>query len=154
MISYLNHCFKLLNLAAVNALEIILFYSTGTLKKSAILVADTAMAKVKSLRDAEGKLLQSVGPGYPVEMEGWRELPPAGELVLEVESEKRARDVITYREKQKDDQKLVEEAIIIKEKQAEENKVYKEQLERKRRLGRFKLKREGPRKREIIEGKC
>lgn len=112
------------------------------------------MAKVKSLRGAEGQLLESVKPGYPVEMEGWRDLPPAGELVLEVNSEKRAREVTAYRAKKKDEQKLEEEAVIINEKKAEENKIYKEQLERKRKLGRFKLRREGPRKPEIIEGKC
>lgn len=125
----------------------------GILKKGDVLVAEIAMAKVKSIRDAEGKLLDKVYPGYPAEMDGWKELPPAGELVLQVESEQRAREVVNYREKIKEKERLEEEAAIISEKQIEERKVYREQLEHKRKLGRFKLRPEGPRKPEIIEGK-
>lgn len=58
-----------------------------------------------------------------------------------------------YRETQEEMQRLEEEAKIIKEKKTEEYKAYKEQLELKRKLGRFKLKRDSPRKPEILEGK-
>lgn len=111
------------------------------------------MAKVRSLRDAEGKKIDKIGPGYPVEIEGWRDLPPAGEQVLEVDSEKRAREVISYRQAIKEKQRLEEEAVIINQKQDEDRQVYKKRLELKRKLGRFKLKQEGPRKPEIVEGK-
>ncbi|KAJ8942704.1 hypothetical protein NQ318_023436, partial [Aromia moschata] len=66
----------------------------GTLKRGKILVAGTAMAKVRMLRDAEGKPVDYVGPGYPAEVEGWKDLPPAGEQVLQVESERRAKEVL------------------------------------------------------------
>lgn len=66
-------------------------YVPGTLKKGSVLVAGTALAKVRVLRDANGEKLEKVPPGYPTEIEGWRDLPPAGEQVLEVESERRAR---------------------------------------------------------------
>ncbi|XP_018575575.1 translation initiation factor IF-2, mitochondrial [Anoplophora glabripennis] len=121
----------------------------GTLKKGDILVADAVMGRVRALKDEEGKPLQEVAPGYPAEIEGWKELPPAGAQVLQVESEKRAREVLKVREGIKDQEKLEEDAKEITKKMEQHNREYKEKLEMKRRLGRYKLKREGPRQPEI-----
>ncbi|XP_049818285.1 translation initiation factor IF-2, mitochondrial isoform X2 [Aethina tumida] len=121
----------------------------GTLKRGDILVAGLAMAKVRTLRDADGKQLQSVSPGYPVEIEGWRDLPSAGEQVLQVESERRARDVIKTREEQKNLEQQEEVLQVIEQKREQHDREYKEKLEMKRKMGRYKLKREGPRQPEI-----
>lgn len=59
------------------------------------------MAKVRLLRDDKGEVQKEVTPGYPTEVEGWKDLPPAGELVLEVESEKGAREAIRFRNRKK-----------------------------------------------------
>lgn len=70
----------------------------GTLKKGAWLVAGTAGARVRSLADENGRPLSSVGPGEPAEVTGWRaELPGPGELVLELPSESRLREVLAHR---------------------------------------------------------
>lgn len=111
------------------------------------------MAKVKALKDEEGRPLQKVSPGYPAEVEGWRELPPAGAQVLQVESERKARDILKIREELKEKQKLEQNAQEITKKREQHNREYKEKLEMKRRLGRYKLKREGPRQPEISKGK-
>lgn len=124
----------------------------GTLKRGDILVAGLAMAKVRTLRDADGKQLQSVSPGYPVEIEGWRDLPSAGEQVLQVESERRARDVIKTREEQKNLEQQEEVLQVIEQKREQHDREYKEKLEMKRKMGRYKLKREGPRQPEISRG--
>lgn len=110
------------------------------------------MARVRVLKDPEGNVLNAVGPGFPAEVEGWKDLPPAGELVLEVESEKRAKEVIKYREDKNELDSSKKEAHIIMEKREQHLKVYKEQLEMKRKLGKFKLKPEGPRKPENEKG--
>ncbi|XP_060537272.1 translation initiation factor IF-2, mitochondrial isoform X2 [Cylas formicarius] len=123
----------------------------GTLKRGNILVAGTAFARVRLLRDASGQVLQSVTPGNPVEIEGWRDLPPAGELILEVENEGLAKDVIKFREKLLEQKKLEEDEKIIKQKREEHDLAYREQLEKKRKLGRRRLKREGPRQPEFIK---
>lgn len=60
------------------------------------------MAKVRVLRNDKGEVQNEVTPGYPTEIEGWKDLPPAGELVLEVESEKRAKEAIRARNQKKD----------------------------------------------------
>lgn len=119
------------------------------MKKGDVLVAGTCMAKVRGLKDAEGKPLQKVPPGYPVEIEGWKQLPAAGEQVLQVESEQRAREVQRFRETEKDKEKMHDDAKEINLKEQQHNREYKEKLELKRRMGRFKLKPVGPRKPEI-----
>lgn len=59
----------------------------GTLRKGAILVAGGAHAKVRLMFDEAGQQISQAMPSCPVEMMGWRELPAAGEVLLEVESE-------------------------------------------------------------------
>ncbi|CAG9863584.1 unnamed protein product [Phyllotreta striolata] len=126
-----------------------LIVQRGTLKKGDILVAGTAIAKVRALKDGQGKTIQQVKPGYPAEIEGWRELPPAGEQVLQVETEKRAREVQRIRESEEAKKKMEEDMKEINIKMQQHEKEYKEKLELKRRMGRFKLKPVGPRKPEI-----
>ncbi|CAH1126569.1 unnamed protein product [Ceutorhynchus assimilis] len=123
----------------------------GTLKKGDILVAGTCMAKVRSLKDADGKSLDKVSPGYPVEIDGWRDLPAAGDIVLEAESEKEARLVIKFREAEAEKKKQLEDLKIIEQKQEVHKRNYKEHLKHKRSLGRYRMKQEGPRKPEIDE---
>lgn len=59
----------------------------GTLRKGAVLVSGLAHAKVRGLFDHNGKPMTEAPPGTPVEILGWRELPLAGDIILEVESE-------------------------------------------------------------------
>lgn len=70
------------------------------------------MAKVRLLRDDKGEILKEVTPGYATEIEGWKDLPPAGELVLEVESEKRAKEAIRFRNQQKQHEQQQEDAKV------------------------------------------
>ncbi|KAF7266698.1 hypothetical protein GWI33_019990 [Rhynchophorus ferrugineus] len=123
----------------------------GTLKKGDVLVAGTAIAKVRSLRDADGKPLEQVPPGYPAEIDGWRELPSAGELALEANSEKEARQVVKYRMTKMELQKSLEEARVIEQKREIHLKEYKHRLELKRKAGRYRMRPEGPRKSEYQE---
>lgn len=59
----------------------------GTLRKGSILVSGLSHAKVRGLFDHNGKPMEKAEPGTPVEILGWRELPLAGDLILEVETE-------------------------------------------------------------------
>lgn len=45
---------------------------------------------MRFLFDENGRAVEEAGPGTAVEVVGWKELPSAGELLLEVESEVRA----------------------------------------------------------------
>lgn len=87
----------------------------GTLKKGSILVAGKSWAKVRLMFDENGKTLHEAYPSMPVGIIGWRDLPSAGDEILEVGSEPRAREVVEWRksehreEKGRDDLKIMEE---------------------------------------------
>ncbi|CAB1344748.1 unnamed protein product, partial [Coregonus sp. 'balchen'] len=59
----------------------------GTLKKGCTLVAGKTWAKVRFLFDENNCTVKEAGPSTAVEIVGWKELPSAGEEILEVESE-------------------------------------------------------------------
>ena len=59
----------------------------GTLRKGAFVVAGTSWAKVRAMFDDSGKPVQVATPSSPVEIVGWKELPSAGDEIIEVESE-------------------------------------------------------------------
>lgn len=52
-----------------------------------MLVAGKCWAKVRFLFDENGRAVKEAGPSAAVEVVGWKELPSAGETILEVESE-------------------------------------------------------------------
>ncbi|KAK3884558.1 hypothetical protein Pcinc_011182 [Petrolisthes cinctipes] len=124
----------------------------GTLTRGAVLVAGTAWGKVRNMFDDGGRPVQSAPPSMPVQIIGWRDLPSAGDQVLEVESEQRAKEVVTWRQDQENQVKLVETEAAIKEKLEEHLKVYKAQLQEKRRLGiRRKRRSKGPRQKQFSD---
>ena len=69
----------------------------GTLRPGDNIVAGISWARVRSLRNEAGIRLESAGPGTPVEIDGWREQPAAGDEVLQAPDEQRAKAVIEYR---------------------------------------------------------
>ncbi|XP_075556004.1 mitochondrial translation initiation factor 2 [Dermacentor variabilis] len=114
----------------------------GTLRKGAYLVAGLAWAKVRGMFDEWGKPVQTALPGTPVQVIGWRSLPSAGDVIIEVESEKRAQQVVHWRESQMQAEKDIEEYRAIQEKVQRHLVQYKAELEQRRAMGlRKKRKR-------------
>ncbi|KAM9491125.1 translation initiation factor IF-2, mitochondrial [Salvelinus alpinus] len=101
----------------------------GTLKKGCTLVAGKTWAKVRFLFDENNCIVKEAGPGTAVEIVGWKELPSAGEDILEVESEKRAREVVDWRCYQEEQDKLKEDMQAIEVKQREHQESYKKERE-------------------------
>ncbi|XP_053568167.1 translation initiation factor IF-2, mitochondrial [Bombina bombina] len=101
----------------------------GTLKKGAVLVAGKSWAKVRLMFDENGTSLNQAGPSLPVEIVGWKELPSAGDEILEVESEQRAREVIEWRKYVEEQEKIKEDMEVIEIKQKEHRDAYKKQLD-------------------------
>ncbi|XP_053613225.1 translation initiation factor IF-2, mitochondrial [Plodia interpunctella] len=120
----------------------------GTLRRGCVLVAGNGWAKVRVLQ-TEGGALSEATPGRAAAALGWRQLPAAGDTVLEVHSEKRANEVMKWRHNQRmrDKQELDRTAIEAKEAAYQEQ--YKAMLAKKRALGRYKVKKEGPRQKMI-----
>ncbi|XP_022104820.1 translation initiation factor IF-2, mitochondrial-like [Acanthaster planci] len=98
----------------------------GTLKRGCILVSGTAQCRVRAMFNERGQQVQKAEPGIPVEVIGWKKVPSAGDLILEVESEKRAKEVVRWREETAKSKKLEVESVIIRGRAAEHQRAYKE----------------------------
>ncbi|KAM9792848.1 translation initiation factor IF-2, mitochondrial [Neosynchiropus ocellatus] len=99
----------------------------GTLRRGCVLVAGQSWAKVRFLFDENGKVVSEAGPSCAVQVVGWKDLPSAGESILEVESEQRAREVVEWRAYEKLQQKLQEEQSIISQKQQQHLEQYQKE---------------------------
>ncbi|XP_068156098.1 translation initiation factor IF-2, mitochondrial isoform X1 [Drosophila tropicalis] len=114
--------------------------SRGTLRKGSVLLSGLAHAKVRGLFDHNGQPLTEAPPGTPVEILGWRELPLAGELILEVETEKKAHAVLKYREHEAQREKIESSSDEIRKKEEEHQAKYRAEREARRLAGRFRTR--------------
>lgn len=106
----------------------------GTLRKGSILVAGKSWAKVRLMFDENGKTLNEAYPGMPVGIIGWRDLPSAGDEILEVESEPRAREVVEWRKSEQKEEKGKDDLKIMEEKRKEHQEAHRKAREKYRSL--------------------
>ena len=85
----------------------------GTLRQGDVIVAGTSWARVRLLRNEAGVNIDEAGPGMPVEVQGWRGQPIAGDEVLQAPSEQRATTAIRTREGEESRQRLAEDTQAI-----------------------------------------
>ena len=72
----------------------------GTLKTGDIVVAGTAVGRVRVMTNENGKALQEAGPSVPVEIMGLAEVPQAGDVFNAVTDEKLARELVEQRKQE------------------------------------------------------
>jgi translation initiation factor IF-2 len=70
----------------------------GTLKAGDPIIAGQEFGRVRALFDALGKQVPEAGPAQPVQVLGLSDAPGAGDDLLVVESERKAREVALYRQ--------------------------------------------------------
>ena len=70
----------------------------GTLRVGEIVVAGSYWARVRALHNDLGRRVDEAGPTVPVELLGLNGVPSAGDDVVVVDSERRAREVTEYRQ--------------------------------------------------------
>jgi translation initiation factor IF-2 len=70
----------------------------GTLKAGDPIISGQEFGRVRALFDAQGKQVQEAGPAQPVQVLGLSDAPGAGDDLLVVESERKAREVALYRQ--------------------------------------------------------
>jgi translation initiation factor IF-2 len=70
----------------------------GTLKAGDPIIAGQEFGRVRAMFDAAGKQVQQAGPSTPVAVLGLSNAPNAGDDLLAVESERKAREVALYRQ--------------------------------------------------------
>ncbi|EPQ19169.1 Translation initiation factor IF-2, mitochondrial [Myotis brandtii] len=102
----------------------------GTLRKGSILVAGKSWAKVRLMFDENGKSVNEAYPSMPVGIIGWKDLPSAGDEILEVESEARAHEVVDWRKYEQEQEKNKEALKTIEEKRKEHQESHRKDREK------------------------
>ncbi|MGN1208744.1 MAG: translation initiation factor IF-2, partial [Duodenibacillus sp.] len=79
---------------------------SGLLKKGDIVLVGQAFGRVRAMVNELGKQVAEAGPSIPVEIQGLSDVPSAGDELLVVPDERRAREVALFRQGKYRDVKL------------------------------------------------
>ena len=85
----------------------------GTLKLGDPIIAGQEFGRVRAMFDENGKSVSEAGPSMPVLVLGLSGAPNAGDEILAVESERKAREVALYRQGKFRDVKLAKQAAAV-----------------------------------------
>lgn len=102
----------------------------GTMRPGDFIVAGKTWARIRCLRNEAGVDVTEAGPGMPVEIDGWKEQPEAGDEVLQAPNESKAKSVVEYRLEKLERDKMAEDMEAINEaRKFEQEKREREKLE-------------------------
>ncbi|WP_410473309.1 translation initiation factor IF-2 [Guyparkeria sp. TX1] len=79
---------------------------SGTLKKGDTVVVGKEYGRVRALLDENGKQVKSAGPSIPVVVLGLSGTPEAGDELVVIEDERKAREIAEFREAKQRDSRL------------------------------------------------
>ena len=82
---------------------------SGTLKKGDVVLAGSAFGRVRAMVDETGRSIESAGPSLPVEIQGLSDVPAAGEEVIVLPDERKAREIALFRQGKFRDVKLAKQ---------------------------------------------
>ncbi len=74
-----------------------LLVQNGTLNQGDVIIAGTAVGRVRVMTNDKGRSVKSAGPSVPVEITGLAEVPSAGDIFNAVEDERLARELVDQR---------------------------------------------------------
>ncbi len=77
-----------------------LLVQNGTLRMGDVIIAGTAVGRVRTMTDDKGRAVKSAGPSVPVEITGLAEVPSAGDTFNAVADEKLARELVEQRKQE------------------------------------------------------
>lgn len=82
---------------------------SGTLRKGDIVLAGTSYGRVRAMLDERGKPVDEAGPSIPVEILGLTEVPNAGDDLIVVKDERKAREIASFREEKSRQERLMKQ---------------------------------------------
>ncbi|MEA5098126.1 MAG: translation initiation factor IF-2, partial [Burkholderiaceae bacterium] len=82
---------------------------SGTLKRGDIVLVGSEYGRVRAMLDETGKAISDAGPGIPVEIQGLTGVPAAGEEVMVLADERKAREISLFRQGKYRDVKLAKQ---------------------------------------------
>jgi len=85
---------------------------SGTLKKGDMLLAGGVFGRVRAMIDEDGKSIDSAGPSIPVEVQGLTDVPGAGEDMMVLNDERKAREIAQFRQGKYRDVKLARQQAV------------------------------------------
>ena len=74
-----------------------LLVQNGTLHQGDVIIAGTAVGRVRVMTNDKGRTVKAAGPSVPVEITGLAEVPSAGDIFNAVEDERLARELVEQR---------------------------------------------------------
>ena len=75
-----------------------LLVQSGTLRRGDIVLTGAVYGRVRAMLDENAKPVQEAGPSIPVEVQGLSEVPSAGEEMMVVADERKAREIANFRQ--------------------------------------------------------
>ncbi len=82
---------------------------SGTLKRGDVVLAGSSYGRVRAMLDENGRSITEAGPSIPVEIQGLTEVPAAGEEVMVMADERKAREIALFRQGKFRDVKLAKQ---------------------------------------------
>ncbi len=79
---------------------------SGTLKLGDVLLVGAVFGKVRAMTDENGKPVKQAGTSIPVEIQGLSDVPTAGEVLIVLDDERKAREIALFRQGKYRDVKL------------------------------------------------
>jgi translation initiation factor IF-2 len=86
-----------------------LLVKSGTLKKGDVVLAGAVYGRVRAMLDENGKSISEAGPAIPVEIQGLQDVARAGDDVVVLADEKKAREIALFRQGKFRDVKLAKQ---------------------------------------------
>ena len=83
-----------------------LLVQNGTLNQGDVIIAGTAVGRVRAMTDYRGRTLKNAGPSVPVEIIGMAEVPQAGDIFNAVADERMARQLAEERKQAEKDSQV------------------------------------------------
>ena len=75
-----------------------LLVQSGTLNRGDIVLIGAVFGRVRAMLDESGKPVAAAGPSIPVEIQGLSEVPAAGEDMMVLTDERKAREIANFRQ--------------------------------------------------------
>src|SRR5438034_5625462 len=82
---------------------------SGTLKRGDIVLAGAVFGRVRAMNDENGKAVNEAGPAIPVEIQGVQDVPRAGDDIIVLNDERKAREIALFRQGKFRDVKLAKQ---------------------------------------------
>jgi len=82
---------------------------SGTLQRGDVALVGSVFGRVRAMTDENGKVVQKAGPAIPVEIQGLSDVPLAGEELLVLGDERKAREIALFRQGKFRDVKLAKQ---------------------------------------------